>query len=105
MKIHEYYQKDGNLYSVISWNYYGGELCNSLKQWCKNGQLHREDGPAIERDNGDKEWFLNGDRHRKNGPAVEWTNGDKEWWLHGELVTEEVVMANRVRTFLKKAIK
>ena len=27
------------------------------------GQIHREDGPAIEYLNGDKEWYLNGMEH------------------------------------------
>jgi len=29
------------------------------KFWCLNGKLHREDGPAVEFENGDKVWFLN----------------------------------------------
>ena len=33
---------------------------NGTKQWWLNGNLHREDGPAIERPNGAKEWWLNG---------------------------------------------
>jgi len=28
------------------------------KRWCQNGQLHRTDGPAIERANGHKEWYI-----------------------------------------------
>ena len=24
------------------------------------GKLHRENGPAVEKDNGDKEWWING---------------------------------------------
>lgn len=51
--------------------------------WYRDGALHREDGPAIERDNGDKEWYLNGDRHRDNGPAIEYASGDREWWING----------------------
>lgn len=34
-------------------------------------QLHRTDGPAIERASGNKEWFFNGKHHRIGGPAVE----------------------------------
>lgn len=47
--------------------------------------LHRDDGPAIEWENGDKEWWLNGHKHRLDGPAVEWANGQVEWWVHGSL--------------------
>jgi hypothetical protein len=46
------------------------------------GQLHRENGPAVEHADGYKEWWLNGQRHRENGPAIEYTNGYKEWWLN-----------------------
>lgn len=49
------------------------------------GQLHREDGPAIEYANGFKTWYLNGKRHRLNGPAIECfdINWTKEWWVDG----------------------
>mgnify|MGYP000179029777 CR=1 FL=1 len=30
--------------------------------WYKDYALHREDGPAIERANGDKVWYLNNER-------------------------------------------
>jgi len=30
------------------------------KEYGVNGELHREDGPAIESRNGYKEWYLNG---------------------------------------------
>ena len=62
---------------------------DGTKFWYFNGQLHREDGPAIEYANGFKYWYLNGKPHREDGPAFEWANGDKEWWLKGEKVTEE----------------
>ena len=50
--------------------------------------LHREDGPAIECDNGSKWWCLNGKRHREDGPAFEGVSGYKAWWLNGEELTE-----------------
>jgi hypothetical protein len=37
--------------------------------WCKNGKLHREDGPACNFGAG-PEWFINGKRHRLDGPAI-----------------------------------
>jgi hypothetical protein len=41
-------------------------------------------------DNGDKEWRLpSGELHRENGPAVEWSNGDKWWYLNGMNYTEQ----------------
>ena len=50
---------------IISWNdipydYTGVvEYPNGKKQWCLDGKLHREDGPAIEYPNGFKVWYLN----------------------------------------------
>ena len=29
------------------------------------------------------EYWLYGKRHREDGPAVEWENGVKEWWVDG----------------------
>jgi hypothetical protein len=59
------------------------EYENGVKYWFINDFLHREDGPAIEYSNGTKKWFKNGERHREDGPAIEWFNGDKEWWING----------------------
>ena len=61
------------------------------KEWFLNGERHREDGPAVERENGDKEWYLNGKRHREDGPAIEWASGQKMWLLnHKEATAREV---------------
>ena len=30
-----------------------------------------------------------GQLHREDGPAVEWANGDKSWYLNGQRLTEE----------------
>jgi len=59
------------------------EWTNGDKFYYLNGKLYREDDPAIESPNGDKEWFLNGKRHREDGPAVE-SDGDKYWFLNGK---------------------
>ena len=61
---------------------------NGSKEWCLNGKLHREDGPAVEHTNGTKCWYLNGQRHREDGPAIEWAGGTKHWYLNGEELTE-----------------
>jgi hypothetical protein len=60
------------------------EHANGASLWYQRGQLHREDGPAIEWPNGHKEWWLNGQRHREDGPAIESSHG-KRWYLNGEL--------------------
>lgn len=33
-----------------------------------------------------------GKLHREDGPAIEWDNGDKEWWVNGERITELTVV-------------
>ena len=68
------------------------EWPNGGKWWYLNGKRHREDGPALEDANGNKEWYLNGKLHREDGPAVEHTNGDKEWWLNDEEVDPEAIV-------------
>lgn len=38
---------------------------------------------------GTKGWYINGNLHRENGPAVEHLNGFKAWYLDGEPMTQE----------------
>ena len=65
---------------------YHGVICTGESMlYYKSGELHREDGPAVEFDNGHKEWWLNGERHRVDGPAVEYVDSEKHWYLNGEL--------------------
>ena len=54
-----------------------------------NGQLHREDGPAVEWADVTKMWFLNGKLHRDGAPAVELADGGQEWYRHGKLHRED----------------
>jgi len=54
------------------------------KRWYLNGQLHREDAPAIAWFDGHKEWFIYGRRHREDGPAIEFTDGAKVWYFHDQ---------------------
>ena len=62
---------------------------NGDRFWFLNGELHREDGPAVEYHNGSKEWYKNSLLHREDGPAIEWANGGKEWYINGKYLTEE----------------
>jgi hypothetical protein len=54
------------------------------KYWYKDGQLHRDDGPAVEQDNGTKRWYKHGKKHRDDGPAVIWPDGSKLWYQDGK---------------------
>jgi hypothetical protein len=47
------------------------------QEWRLDGELHREDGPAIEGSDGAREWFLNSKRHREDGPAIERADGKR----------------------------
>lgn len=33
---------------------------------------------------GTKLWYLNGELHRENGPAIEYRDGAKQWYLNGK---------------------
>jgi hypothetical protein len=59
------------------------EFSDRIEYRNEQGQRHREDGPAIEWNDGSKYWFINGKYHREDGPAIEYPNGNKEWWING----------------------
>ena len=64
------------------------EYPNGSRYWYQYDQLHRVDGPAIERADGSCEWWVNGRLHRVDGPAVDYGDGDYEWWLNDVEYTE-----------------
>jgi len=76
---------------------------NGTKHWYLDGNLHREDGPAVEFADGTKYWFLDGKIHRLDGPAVELANGTKHWFLDGEEINcksqEEFERLMRLKAF------
>ena len=55
---------------------------NGSKSYCINGNLHREGGPAVVREDGFTAYYKNDKLHREDGPAIEW-NGYAEWWING----------------------
>lgn len=59
----------------------GGEV------WYKEGEIHRDDGPAVTLISSKGKnifWYNNGKYHRENGPAVILHNGKiKEWYING----------------------
>jgi len=56
---------------------------HGTKRWYLNGELHREDGPAIEYPDEVTEWLINGKHHRLDGAAIIWGDGSKEWLTYG----------------------
>jgi hypothetical protein len=56
------------------------------KEWYKNNELHRINGPAIEYDNGNTTWYKNGKKHRLDGPALDWKHS-RLWIVNGKEIT------------------
>lgn len=52
--------------------------------WYKNGQYHRENGPAIELPNGGSSWYHEGKLHRVDGPAIIFHDYEA-WYKEGQL--------------------
>jgi hypothetical protein len=85
---------NGNKYWYLNGNLHredgpAVEGANGTKHWYLNGKLHREDGPAFENSDGNKYWYLNGKLHREDGPAVKYSDGEKYWYLNGEELTKK----------------
>lgn len=72
------------------------EYKNGDKYWYKNGQLHRDDGPSIEYSNGFWEWYKNGQIHRDDGPAVQWPDSSIYWYKNGQLHRDDGPAVERV---------
>jgi hypothetical protein len=51
--------------------------------WYKDGEIHRDDGPAIKEKNGDEFWYSKGKIHRDDGPAIVLSEGSKFWMKEG----------------------
>lgn len=68
-----------NYTGIVEWE-------DGYKEWRKEGIIHREDGPAVEKSNGTKYWYKNGTWHRTTGPAIEYYNGSKLWHLDGNII-------------------
>lgn len=60
------------------------ECENGIQAWYQHGKLHRIGAPAAIGYHGDKFWYQHDHPHREDGAAVERTDGRKEWWLHGK---------------------
>ncbi len=82
-----------NYTGIVEWS-------NGDKYWYKKGELHRDDGPAVECWNGSKVWYFEGKSHRIDGPAIEYADGTKKWFIEGESFTE--IVNTRDKIFLGK---
>ena len=63
---------------------------DGYQAWFLDGKLHREDGPAVIGSNNQEEWFLNGKRHRVDGPAAIYPPICQEWVLNGVIHQTDV---------------
>ena len=77
------------------------ERLNGDREWYINGKMHRIDGPASECANGDKFWYQNDKLHRTDGPAMEFANGYKYWYINGKQLTESQFNSPSYREFVQ----
>ena len=77
---------------------------NTVKMNCtiyyKDGKIHKEDGPAIEWEDGSKYWYCEGHLHRKNKPAVIQMDGLCEWWENGNFVYKKIIDQTSVKELI-----
>lgn len=64
---------------------------NGIIRWFKLGTHlpHRQGGPAVIFDDGSEYWCIDGELHREDGPALILYTIDKvnqQWWFHGKNV-------------------
>jgi hypothetical protein len=69
----------------------------------KVGQLHRDDGPAIEYADGGKAWYLNERLHRVDGPAIERIDGYTAWYVDGLQITQKQIAVLQARAKERRA--
>ena len=66
--------------------------CRAAAQKWKNNCVDKFGQYIIENIYGDRYWYKNELRHREDGPAIEYNNGDKEYWLNGVEVEEKDIV-------------
>lgn len=69
------------------------------RAWFKNGQYHREDGPAIISEN-IQSWYRYGLLHRLDGPAITWDGKVHHYYVNGVFV--EPYLFQRFKTRVKE---
>lgn len=66
---------------------YTNEEGNSYR--CDYDEIGRIGDGMYKTKYGTKYWYKNGQRHREDGPAIEWEDGAKAWYLNDKFMTEE----------------
>lgn len=78
-----YFKRDGELHREDG---PAVELADGTRMWFQNGERHRVDGPAIEHADGSRHWYQNNVLHRNRGAAIEDADGTRNWYHHGNLI-------------------
>ena len=61
------------------------ERADGQHEYWRHGKLHRdEDLPAVWHPSGRREWYRDGERHRQPGPAVIYSGRREEFWVSGQ---------------------
>lgn len=76
---------------------------NGTEIWYRNGSLHCDDGPAVRCHDGTKIWFQAGVCSRKDGPCFVWPNG-KEWNLYQPITSVSCAFSIYVTSIRMKAV-
>ena len=71
---------------------------NGSEVWWLNDMPHREDRSAIINvPMGVRYWAKYGKYHREDGPAIEYENGRKEWWFEGQKIATQAEFEQLLR--------
>jgi hypothetical protein len=68
---------------------------DGTRVWWRDGKRHREDGPAHEDADGTRAWYRDNKLHREDGPALTRPDGTCEWWIDGGELDGDVVERRR----------
>ena len=71
----------------------------------EEGQLDREDGPAIEYLSGDRYWFSGGKIHKDDGPAFISSTGVREYWIRGKRAMGEEIRNIKRNRWLREILE
>jgi hypothetical protein len=64
---------------------------DGCEAWFQRGRVHRDDGPALVDPDGSTCWYQHGYLHREDGPGIIHHDGTHEWWLNGKQYDDEFV--------------
>ena len=77
---------DAELVSVLTYNVVTDPFGNRI-YYNSQGQVHRDDGPAIITPDGSEYWYCNGKQLRSDGPAATWPGHPGLYYLNGVQVS------------------